>query len=407
MLTDLVIKQVVAKSKPYKVTDGRGMYLLVKKTGKYFRMNYRYQGKQKTLALGVYPDVNLKLARERLQAAREHLARGVDPAEIKKAESINKSGVNSFEAVGREWFAIKKDSWKPGHARTVISRMEKNLFPWLGSILVEKITVPEILSVLRRIEERGAVETAHRCKTICSQIMRYAVATARAERDPCQDLRGVLTSTQSKHMAAITDPDKVGGLLRSIDGYTGHLITRCVLKLAPLVFVRPGDLRQMKWNKINWIKKQWIFIPEKRLKNQRDPRPLIVPLAEQSLSVLREIYPLSGDGTFVFPSLRTNKRPLSNNAVLSSLRRMGYSRKEMTGHGFRTTASTLLHEMDWPHAVIELQMDHVHGDKVSNAYNHAEYLPERIRMMQAWADYLDALKNQTDVDIAGFSWKVA
>ena len=405
MLTDAVIRQAKAKDRQYKITDGRGMYLLVTKAGKYFRMNYRFQGKQKTLALGVYPDVSLKTARNRLQAAREHLALGLDPAQQKKAKNISRSGANSFKTVGMEWFFKKADTWKPGHARTVKQRMEKNLFPWLGDIEIDQITAPVILPVLLRIEDRGAIETAHRCKTICSQIMRYAVATGRAERDPCSDLRGALASNQPKHMAAITDPEQVGGLLRAIDSYEGHLITRCALKLAPLVFVRPGDLRKMEWSAINWIKKQWVFIPEKRLKKQRDPRPLIVPLSNQALDVLREIYPLTGEGTFVFPSPRTDTRPLSNNGVLSALRRMGFTKDEMCGHGFRAMASTLLHELGWPHFVIELQLDHTIGNKVAQAYNHAEHLQERCKMMQAWADYLDALKERRSV--SEFEVKVA
>jgi len=405
MLTDAVIRQAKPKSRQYKIADEKGMYLLVTKSGKCFRFNYRFQGKYKTLALGVYPDVSLKTARERLQKARKQLALGLDPAQQRKAEKISQTGANSFKAVALEWFSKKSDTWKPGHSRTVKSRMEKNLFPWLGDVDISDINAPLVLSVLRRIEERGAIETAHRCKTICSQVMRYAVATGRAERDPCSDLRGALTPSQPKHMATITDPDQVGALLRAIDNYHGHLITRCALKLAPLVFVRPGELRKMQWEHINWIKKQWKFIPEKRLKKIRDPRPLIVPLSDQALDVLREIHPLTGEGTFVFPSLRSADRPMSNNAILAALRRMGYAKEEMSGHGFRSMASTLLHELGWPHAVIELQLDHTLGNKVAQAYDHSERLTERAKMMQAWADYLDALKSKADV--SKFERKVA
>lgn len=397
-LTNTAIKAARGRDKQYRLTDGQGMYLLVKPNGKkYWRLDYSLHGKRKTYAIGSYPAISLKDARSRRDAAKALVAEGIDPVQHRKIHKQKRmeAAVNTFEAVGREWFSKQQASWKPGHARTVLGRMEKNLFPWLGNTEIAKITAPLILPVLRRIEARGAVETAHRCKTICSQIMRYGVATGRAERDPCADLRGALTPSQPKHMATMTDPEKIGGLLRSIDSYEGHIITRCALKLAPLVFVRPGDLRKMEWNAVNWIKKQWIFIPEKRRKNISNPRPLIVPLAEQALDTLREIHPLTGHGRFVFPSPRTDTRPMSNNAVLSALRRMSFNKEEMCGHGFRSMASTLLHELDWPHAAIELQLDHVHGDKVSAAYNHAEHLEIRTKMMQAWADYLDELKTKT------------
>ena len=330
-LTNTAIKAARGRDKQYRLTDGQGMYLLVKPNGKkYWRLDYSLHGKRKTFAIESYPAISLKDARSRRDAAKALVAEGIDlvPHRQKRMESA----ANTFEAVGREWFSKQQASWKPGHARTVLGRMEKNLFPWLGNSEIGEITAPVILPVLRRIEARGAVETAHRCKTICSQIMRYGVATGRAERDPCTDLRGALTPSHPKHMATMTDPEKIGGLLRSIDGYEGHLVTRCALKLAPLVFVRPGDLRKMEWKSINWIKKQWIFIPEKRRKNISNPRPLIVPLSEQALEILREIHPLTGHGRFVFPSPRTDTRPMSNNAVLSALRRMGYTREEMCGH---------------------------------------------------------------------------
>lgn len=394
-LTNTAIKRAKAKKKQYRLTDSQGMYLLIKPSGKkYWRLDYSIHGTRKTYAIGTYPEISLKEARVKRAEAKSLIADGIDPVQHRQVHKQKRraAAANTFEAVGREWFTRQADTWKPRHASTVLGRLEKNIFPWLGNTEIESVTAPIILSVLRRIEARGAVETAHRCKTICSQIMRYAVATGRAERDPCGDLRGALTPTQPKHMATITDPQEVGALLRAIDGYQGHFITRCALKLAPLVFVRPGDLRQMRWKAVNWIKKEWLFIPEKRRKKIEKPRPLLVPLSRQALEILREIYPLTGHGEFVFPSPRTDTRPMSNNGILSALRRMGYAKEEMTGHGFRAMASTLLHELNYSHAAIELQLDHVQGNKVSLAYNHAEYLPERTKMMQGWADYLDELR---------------
>ncbi|MDA3834872.1 MAG: tyrosine-type recombinase/integrase [Spirochaetales bacterium] len=390
-LTDTAIRNAKPREKQYKLSDDKGLYLLVKKAGKYFRLDYRFNGKRKTIALGVYPEVKLKDARERRDEARQLLQNDVDPAQHKKETKHLRveQAANSLEAIAREWFTKNKHIWTGGHSRTIMARLENNVFPWLGSRPVMAISAPELLAMLRRIEDRGALETAHRVKQICGQVFRYAIATGRAERDPCADLRGALPPTKPKHMATITDPKQVGGLLRAIDGYEGHLITRCALRLAPLVFVRPGELRHAEWAEINLGEAEW-KIPAEKMKMRK---PHIVPLSQQVLAVLGEIEPLTGRGRYVFPSPRTIERPMSNNAVLSALRRMDYAKEEMSGHGFRAMASTILHEQGWPTDVIELQLAHAEKNSVRAAYNHAQHLPERQRMMQAWADYLDKLKS--------------
>ena len=390
-LTDTAIRNAKAKDKPYKLSDEKGLYLLINKAGKYFRFDYRYAGKRKTMAFGVYPDVKLVDARKKRYDARRLLQNDVDPARHKKeTKAIQKESVeNSFENVAREWFTKNKHIWTEGHSKTIISRLELNAFPWLGAQPVSSITAPALLVVLRRIEDRGAIETAHRVKQICSQVFRYAVANGRAERDPGADLRGALSPAKSKRMATITDPKQIGELLRAIDGYEGHLITRCALKLAPLVFVRPGELRHAEWHEINFEQAEW-KIPEEKMKMRT---PHMVPLAAKAIEVLKELEPLTGRGRYVFPSLRTSVRPMSNNTVLAALRRMGYAKEEMSGHGFRAMASTILHEQGWASDIIERQLAHSERNSIKAAYNHAQHLPERRRMMQAWADYLDTLKN--------------
>ena len=374
-LTDTAIRNAKLEDKPYKLTDGRGLYLLVNKSGKYFRWDYRFAGKRKTLALGVYPEIRLKEAREKHEDLRRLLAEGIDPIEYKKqakAQSLSET-TNSFETVAREWFLKNKHVWTEKHAQTIISRLENNIFPWLGGMATSSITAPMLLESLRRIEDRGAIETAHRVKQICGQVFRYAIATGRGERDPSADLKGALPPTKPKHMATITSPDKIGELMRAIDGYQGNLITRCALKFAPLTFVRPGELRHAEWVEINIEEQVW-KIPAEKMKMRSVH---IVPLSRQAIVVLEEILPLTGDGKYVFPSLRTGSRPMSENTVLAALRRMGYAKEEMTGHGFRGMASTVLHEKGWSTDVIERQLAHAESNSVKAAYNHAQHLPER------------------------------
>jgi len=393
-ISDITIRVTKPKDKPYKLTDEKGLYLLItgtpEKPGKHFRFDYRYHGKRKTLALGSYPDVSLKVARERLGEARQQLANDIDPSELRK---INKTAravqaANSFEAVAREWLSKQLSTWSKGHASKVIVRMEHDVFPWIGSKPVMEIKAPELLAVLRRIESRGAIDTAHRAKQTCSQIFRYAIATGRAERDPAADLRGALQSFNKGHFPTITDPKKISELLRAIDGYTGSFVVKCALRLAPLVFVRPGELRQAEWQEIDLERHEW-RIPAEKMKMKVMH---IVPLSRQSIEVLQELHPVTGYGRYVFPSVRTESRPMSENTVNAALRRLGYTVDEMTGHGFRAMASTSLHEQGWPSDVIERQLAHGESNPVKAAYNHAEHLPERRKMMQAWANYLDGLK---------------
>ena len=388
-LTDIKVKsaKVPDGKKQVKLTDGRGMYLLVTPKGKYWRIDYRFEGKRKTLALGVYPDISLKDARDRRDEARKKLAHGVDPSLAKKAQ--RSSLANSFEAVALEWFHKQSTQWTTGHSNTVLRRLEKDVFPWIGGRLIDGIEPPDVLSVLRRIENRGAIETAHRIKSICGQVFRYSVATGRSRRDPTLDLRGALTPVKHTHLATITDPKKVGGLMRSIDGYEGAFVTRCALQFGPYVFVRPGELRHAEWIEFDLDEAEW-RIPAHKMKVKEKH---IVPLSKQAVIILRDLFSLTGRGRYVFPSVRTNTRPMSENTVNAALRRMGYSKEEICGHGFRAMASTILHEQGWSSDVIERQLAHREGNKVKAAYNHAQHLPERKKMMQVWADYLDALRH--------------
>ena len=389
MLTDASIKNAKPKEKAYKLTDGEGMFLLLNPNGsRWWRFNYRIGGKHKQISFGVYPEVTLKEAREKRDEARKMLRDGIDPSQAKKAQKASDSGANSFETIAREWFAKFSPTWTPSHGDRILRRLERDIFPWIGKRPISEIKAPELLTVLRRIEERGAVETAHRASQNCGQVFRYAVATGRSERDPTGDLRGSIPPTKQKHHASITDPREIGALLRAIDAYEGGLIVRCALRLAPLVFVRPGELRKAQWSEINWGKSEWV-IPAERMKMREKH---IVPLSRQSLEILRELQPLTGDGKYLFPSPRTSDRPMSDNAILSALRRMGYTGDQMTGHGFRSMASTLLNEQGWHRDAIERQLAHAERDSIRAAYNYAEHMPERRRMMQSWADYLGELR---------------
>jgi len=389
-LTDTAVKNAKAKEKNYKIFDGRGLYLEVTTKGaKRWRFKYRYLGKEKLLSLGIYPDVKLKKARIRRDELREQLADGVDPSiqrKIEKAAKVNKAG-NSFEVIGREWLEKHKHNWVASYSERLIRRLEKDVFPYIGKIPVTDITPVLVLGCVRRIEERGAIETAHRTLQNCGQIMRYAVATARAQRDPCSDLRGALPPSKAKHFAAITDPDRVGELLRAIDSFEGTHVCRCALKLAPLVFVRPGELRHAKWKDIDFKKKEWSYIVPKTQTQH------IVPLSKQAIAILKDIHPLTHESDFVFPSARSFKTPMSDNAILAALRRMEIPKEEMTGHGFRAMARTLLDEvLEYPPHLIEHQLAHAVRDPNGRAYNRTAHLPQRRKMMQAWADYLDELK---------------
>jgi integrase len=393
-LTDPAIRNAKPRERPYKLGDAGGLFLLVTPAGaKWWRLKYRFGGKAKLLSLGVYPQVSLKEARAKRDEARKQLAAVVDPSAARKAAKAARGGEDSFEAVVREWHGKHAPRWAPGHAGKIIGRFERDIFPWLGVRPVPEITAPALLEVLRRIEARGAIETAHRAHQNCGRVFRYAIATGRAERDPAADLRGALPPVKEKHHASLTDPKAIGALLRAIDGYQGSFISQSALRLAPLTFVRPGELRKAEWSEIDLDAAEW-RIPAERMKMKA---PHIVPLSAQALGILRELHPLTGTGHYVFPGLRTPTRPMSENTVNAALRRLGYAKDEMTGHGFRSMASTLLNEQGWHRDAIERQLAHGERDAVRAAYNYAEHLPERRRMMQAWADYLDGLKNGAQV----------
>ena len=376
--------------------DEKGMYLLAHPNGsKYFRLDYRFEGKRKTLALGVYPDTGLKQARERLYTAKQQIADGIDPGENKKAvkEAKLTSLANSFEVIAREWGQKQVETWSDKDNRSK-RLLERNIFPWLGSKPVTEILPKEILVCLRRIEECGAIETAHRTLQVCSQVFRYAVATGRVDRDITPDLRGALPPVKREHFAAITEPKAVADLLRAIDGYQGSFIALCALKLAPLVFVRPGELRAAEWEHIDLEAKEWRYFVSKTSVQH------IVPLSTQAIEILKELQPLTGRGRYVFPSERTPRgdRCMSENTVNAALKRLGYGKDVITGHGFRAMARTILDEVLGVRVdFIEHQLAHAVRDPNGRAYNRTAHLPERRQMMQHWADYLDGLKRGADV----------
>ncbi|SET68158.1 Integrase [Nitrosospira multiformis] len=389
-LNDVAVRKAKPEAKPYKMADGGGMYLEVMPNGsKYWRFKYRFGGKEKRLAFGVYPDVSLSLARSRREDARKLLANDVDPGVVKQQSkhASKENAANSFEAIAREWFAKFSPQWAPSHADKIIRRLENDAFPWIGSKPIADITPPQLLAVIRRTESRGALDTAHRVKQNCGQVFRYAVATGRAERDPSQDLKDAIPSTKKNHFASITDPVQVGELLRAIEGFRGTFIVQCALRLAPMFFVRPGELRRAEWKDFDFDKAEWRYFVTKT-KTEHS-----VPLATQAVTVLRELQALTGHGRYVF-SGRDPKKPMSDAAVNAALRRMGYDTKtEITGHGFRAMARTILaEELHQKPEVIEHQLAHKVPDVLGAAYNRTKFLKERRIMMQAWADYLDNLK---------------
>lgn len=412
MLSEIQVRTAKPGLKTIRLFDERGLYLEIAPSGgKWWRFKYRYSGKEKRLSLGVYPDVGLKLARDRRDEARRLLVQCIDPSENRKAKRL--AGIerseNSFEVLAREWIEKYSPSWVPSHSKRISRRLEKYIFPLLGSRPVAEITPNELLTAIRRVEAKGVLETAHRTLVTCGQVFRYAVATGRAERDPTRDLRGALVPVKGEHFAAVTDPAKVGQLLRVLDGYEGSLVVQSALKLAPLVFVRPGELRTARWADIDFQGREWRYLVSKTRTEH------VVPLAEQSITILKTIHGLTGKGEYVFPSGRSTKRPMSENAVLAALRRMGVPKEEMSGHGFRATARTMLDEiLGFRPDLIEHQLAHAIRDPNGRAYNRTAYLAERREMMQRWADYLDMLRsghgaapNNTATNDAEFCPKVA
>ena len=401
-LTEIAIRNAKAIEKPFKLFDEKGLFLLVTPGGgKWWRLKYRFGGKAKTLSLGTYPDVPLAGrknkqssewidgARDKRDNARRLLANGINPSDVRK--SVKAAGAdraaNSFEMTAREWFLKYSPTWASNHAGRIIRRFERDIFPWIGARPVAEITPQELLTVLRRIEKRGALETAHRALSNCGQVFRYAISSGRAERDPAGNLRGALPPCKGEHLAAITEPKQVAELLRAIEGYQGTLTVRCAMRLAPLVFVRPGELRKAEWADIDLESAEWRFTVTKTGTSH------IVPLSSQAIEILRELQPLTGGGRFVFPGVRTSSRPMSDNAVLAALRRMGIGKDEMSGHGFRAMARTILDEvLGIRPDFIEHQLAHAVRDPNGRAYNRTAHLAERRKMMQGWADYLEKLK---------------
>jgi len=389
-LTDTAVRKAKPGSKTARMFDERGLYLEVSPAGgKWWRFKYRFEGKEKRLSLGVYPDVSLKNARDRRDSARTLLANGVDPGAERKAQKLSRASetANSFEGVAREWFGKNAPNWAPTHASKIIQRLEKDIFHWLGRKPIADIGAPELLTVLRRIENRGALDTAHRAHQNCGQIFRYGIATGRCSRDPAADLRGAIAPAKHHHFPAITEPAAVGGLLRAIDAFQGTFVVQCALRLAPLFFVRPGELRQAQWDQVDLDKGEWRYFVTKTKSEH------LVPLANQAVAILNELHPLTGGRKFIFPG-RDPKKPISDAALNAALRRMGYdTKKEMTVHGFRAMARTILHqELDVKPEVIEHQLAHRVPDALGTAYNRTKFLKERREMMQRWADYLDRLK---------------
>jgi len=369
-LTDTQIRKAKSREKPYKLTDERGLYLEVSPSGgKWWRFKYRFHDKEKRLSLGVYPDIDLKTARERRDEARRLVANKIDPSEKRKAEKATrlKEAANTFESIAREWHAHRQNALEQSTLDGIIMRMEKHLFPWIGSKPIARIEAPDLLEVLRRAESLELGETPRRLRQYCGQIFRYAIYTGRARRDPAGDLRGALRPHKPKHHAAVVEPKAVGELLRAIDGCTGEPVTHAALRLAPLVFVRPGELRRAEWTEIDLDRAEW-RIPAVRMK-MREAH--FVPLSRQVVDILRELQRITGKWIYVFPSIRSKSRCMSENTVNAALRRLGYAREDMTGHGFRSMASTLPNEQGWHKDAIERQLAHAERDGVRAAYNWA------------------------------------
>ena len=405
-LTDTFIKNAKHSGKPVgdKHSDGGGLYLHIKAAGKYWRMAYRFAGKQKTLALGVYPAVTLAQARKARDDAKATIAQGLDPSTAKRAAKVaaRSAAANTFEALAREFHATQAEGWSPDHAARWLRRMEKDLFPYIGHLAPASITAPVLLDVLRRVEGRGTVETAHILRQSAGQVFRYGIQTGRCERSPVPDLQGALKPVMVTHMAAVLEPVKVGELMRAIDGYTGQPITRAALQLSALLFQRPGNIRAMEWTWIDFDNAM-LTIPAQAMKRKIhgkiNGRPHFVPLAPQAVAILQELRPLTGHGKYVFPSILGSGRCMSENTPRTALRRMGYGNEEMTPHGFRAMARTLMIERlpgITPDA-LEAQLAHGKSGPLGAAYDRAEFMEQRRAMMQAWADYLDQLRHGAQV----------
>ena len=389
-LTDTTLRNAKPGEKQIKLFDGHGLFLLIAPSGtKAWRLKYSFHGKEKLISLGLYPTVSLKEARERAATARKDIENGIDPSEKRK---LKKSACqNTFEGVALEWHEQNKHKWSEVYAKTIMHRMKRNLFPQIGSKPVHLVSAPELLALLRKIEARGAKDIPHIVRSICSSVFRYAIATGRAERDPAADLKGALAPRVRRNLPSQTTPEAVGHLMIAIDNYPGTFVVRSALQLMALTFCRTGELRNAEWREIDLEDGLW-RIPAERMKMSRDH---LIPLSRQSVAILRKLQAYSGKDVYVFPNYKTEKRSMSKSALLGAIRRLGFENDEMCPHGFRSMASTMLNERGYNGDWIERQLAHVPRNIIRGIYNRAEYLPERRKMMQAWADYLDELRRKT------------
>ena len=394
-LTDTAIRAIKPTGKTAKLFDGGGLYLEVAPSGgKWWRLKYRFQGKEKRISLGTYPTIGLKEARERREDTKKILANGIDPSAQRQAIKVSTTNVDkdSFEVVTREWFDKHVVNLAPSYSKKVRSLFERQIFPVLGAKPIAEVEPTDVLNAARHVEQTGAIETAHRLIQICGQVFRYAIATGRTKYDVSTGLHAALPKVNVKHMATLTDKKRIGQLLRAIDAYGGFFPVRCALRLAPLLFVRPGELQKAEWAEFDLPAAEWRLPASKMKMRQRH----IVPLSCQALSILAELQSYTGNGQFLFPSIRTTTKPIALESMLVAIRSMGFTQDEMTMHGFRGMASTLLNEMGYNRDWIERQLAHGERDHVRAAYNYAEHLPERRRMMQEWADYLEELKAENN-----------
>lgn len=415
--SDTTIRNIKPGDPRKRLSDGEGLYLLlfVKGGAHGWRLDYTVNGNRKTLSLGTYPDTGLKLARDKATQARELVAAGKDPSDLRKAnkaqhavtreavhrEATGLPAVGSFEEVAREWYDTRRGEWSASYGLKIIRRLEVDVFPYVGRDLAANITPPQLLDVLRRIETRGVVETAHRALENCGQVFRYAVATGRAVSNPARDLKDALKKPVVKHFAAITDPLRLGELLRACDGYQGTLVVRAALHLVPLLLLRPGELRHAQWAEFDLESALWV-VPAERMKREKNGKlngkPHLVPLPVQAVATLRELHALTGAGEYVFRGERHHHRPMSENTVNAALRALGFGADEVVGHGFRATARTMMAErLGLPESVIEAQLAHAVKDTLGRAYNRTEFETQRRELMQTWADYLDKLRRGADV----------
>ena len=390
-LSDTKIRTIKPLGKPFKVSDERGLFLIVTPSGgKWWRLKYRLNGKEKSLSLGVYPDVSLANAREKRDQARKVIAAGSDPSELRKANKASKTEntTNSFEVITRIWLKTHAANLSKATSDKNLRLFERDIFPWIGAKPIAELKPKDILDAARRIEARGAVDTAKRAIQLCGQVFQQAVIDEKVMSDPTRDIRRAIKPLKDKHFASITEPKEVAELLRAIDAFNGSFVVMCAIRLAPLVFVRPGELRLAKWADINLDASEWRYLVTKTNTDH------LVPLSKQTITILRELHPLTGSGEYVFQVGNDPKKPMSAATINAALQRMGYDTKtQITGHGFRAMARTILHErlnID-PH-IIEHQLAHAVPDNLGAAYNRTKFIKQRTAMMQTWADYLDELK---------------